>query len=81
MVYTPFFLSRKDVRVFEISPFPSYVTHFLSVHKVGEMKDEMSLLKQNQEKLMSNIVTITNVGEWKQVFAPITMDQPNGLTQ
>ena len=45
------------------------------------MKEEMSILKQNQERLMKNVVTITNVGEWKQVFTPMTMDQPNGLTQ
>ena len=50
-------------------------------NRVGEMKEEMSILKQNQEKIMNNIVTITNVGEWKQVFDPMTMDQPNGLTQ
>ena len=45
------------------------------------MKEEMSILKENQERLMKNVVTITNVGEWKQVFTPMTMDQPNGLTQ
>ena len=50
-------------------------------HGLDEMRQELTTLKQNQEKLMTNVASITSVSEWEHTFAPKAMESSQGLTQ